>query len=130
MDNEIPPPMKIEQVAPQPKFEATYKPGVPNYSIPFIIAESCRMMLNFLATDSALPNAHRNVIADFVLSHNRVLLEYMTATYGAHGAFHANLIAQAMHAEFIGLIKSSRDEAESELFRLLEEQIGDGESTG
>lgn len=120
--------MRRDQLVPPQPPKPTYTAGQPDFAVPFMIAESTRMFLNFLAVDSALPNAHRNVIAEFLHSHNQVLTEYMLATYGVDGAYHANLIAQAMSQQFLQHIADDRDVKEAELFQILEQQIGQGDA--
>lgn len=128
--SEIPPPMQINQIVPQPEAKP-FMAGLPDFPIPFMLAEACRMMLNFLALDSRLPNAHQNVISQWLLHHNEHLGAYMLATYGQDGAYHANLMAEAMSRQFIQGIANDRDVKEAELFQLLEQQMmGDGDATG
>lgn len=115
--------MRREDISPEPE-KPTYTPGQPDFAVPFMIAESTRMFLNFLALDSRLPNAHRNTIAEFLHGHNLGLMEYLTTHYGRDGAHHANLIAMAMREQFLQTIADDQDAKEAELFQILEHQMG------
>lgn len=91
--------------------------------VPFLLAESNRMLLNFLALDSQLPQRHRELIASWVLQHNRLLEAHLVQSYGWAGAQQANQIAISMAQEFLGEIKKEKDSQENDLFTRLEEEM-------
>jgi hypothetical protein len=117
---DIPPPLKLNR--PQPM-----QPD--QIMLPFTIADTPRMFLNFLANESAIPKRHREVIAEWMLDHNRVLGEYLLQTYGHRGAELANRIAQTMYDEFLQKVAEQRQDAENELFDRLEREIGNGDAS-
>lgn len=115
----IPPPTSLV-----PPVEATMDEL---YKLPFVIAEGPRMMLNFLAMSSNLPQAYRNMISQWLLGYNEVLVEYIGTNYGGDEAIkHADLVAKAMFTGFIEAIREERESADSEMFSNLDREIFGG----
>jgi hypothetical protein len=97
----------------------------PQMMVPFLLAESTRMFLNFLATDSKLPESQRVVIGDYLMAHNQRLAQHLIANYGYEGFRTADGIAKAMRQQFIQTIADDQNAKESELFDILEREMKD-----
>ncbi|QNJ56873.1 hypothetical protein SEA_REINDEER_63 [Mycobacterium phage Reindeer] len=97
------------------------------YPLPFILAEQPRMMLNFLAQHSNIPDAYRDMIAAWLLEYNVALTQFMLEHYGEEGAEEANLYAVAMAAVFLDAVAAERKAADQAMFDGLERDVfGDG----
>ncbi|QSM01112.1 hypothetical protein SEA_NANOSMITE_67 [Mycobacterium phage Nanosmite] len=97
------------------------------YPLPFVLAEGPRMMLNFLALHSNIPQRYREIISIWLHEHNAQLVEYIGGQYGGEAVYEADLIARAMAEHFLDTVRSARLEADREMFDGLEKEIfGDG----
>ncbi|ALF00588.1 hypothetical protein SEA_BRICOLE_60 [Mycobacterium phage Bricole] len=97
------------------------------FPLPFILAEQPRMMLNFIALHSHIPEAYRNMIAIWLQEYNAALTEFMLEHYGEDGAHEANLYAEAMAACFLDAVAAEREAADKRMFDGLDKEIfGDG----
>ncbi|MBB5167160.1 hypothetical protein [Mycobacterium sp. AZCC_0083] len=93
------------------------------YKIPFMIAEGPRLMLNFLALSSNLPEAYRNMISQWLHGYNEELMTYLASHYGPHAVVECDLIAKKMFEGFVGVIREEREAADAEMFSGLDRDI-------
>lgn len=112
----IPPPVEL----PRRPFEMALDE---RYPIPFMLANPPRMMLNFLAMHSAIPDAYRNLIAQWLLEYDASLSQYIAEQFGVEGLHDAHFIAVAMAEGFLEAIRESRDEADREMFTNLDREV-------
>jgi hypothetical protein len=99
------------------------------YPLPFMLAEHPRMLLNFLALHSNIPEAYRNMISSWLHEYNHALMDYIGQHYGQAALQEANLIAIAMGEGFLESIAEDRENADKEMFSNLDREIfGDGSS--
>ncbi|APQ42174.1 hypothetical protein SEA_ESTES_69 [Mycobacterium phage Estes] len=97
------------------------------FPIPFVLAEQPRMMLNFLALHSNIPDRYREMIAEWLLQYNTELGYYIGTRYGMDALQEADLIASAMAMQFLEVVAQEREAADKQMFDGLEQEIfGDG----
>lgn len=113
----IPQPMSL------PTFINDVESDDDKYPVPFVLANGPRMILDFLANHSALPESYRRVIANILLVHNEQLANYLIVNYGMEGAADANVMAQNMAAGFLGAVAEEREAADKDMFQTLDREV-------
>lgn len=119
----IPPPLRLGPSATEASLDE-------KYPLPFVLAEGPRMMLNFLALHSAIPDAYRRVIAVWLQEHNKQLSLYLMGTYGEQATIDANHIAESMAEGFLAVIAEEREAADRDLFETLDREVFNDDGTG
>lgn len=106
--SDIPPPLTPEP----PRDDTIY--------VPFLLADAPRLQLDLLSRHTALPQAHRDSIREWLVGYNSHLSKWIHQNYGPAAVKAADALSRAAAQKIAGNQRKAQAEAERDLFNRLE----------
>lgn len=116
MSDEIPPPLVPD---PPPAGDHLY--------VPYLLADAPRLQLDFLSRHTALPEAHRAAIKNWLYAYNTRLMKWLHDTYGPDAVRAADALSRQGANKISEKQRQAQDRVERDLFAQLEEEFGNDE---
>jgi hypothetical protein len=91
--------------------------------IPWRLADSPRLQLEFLSRSDALSERNRKAVRDWLSSYNSYISHYLQSAYGAEGVRAANEISRTTAQKMNENQVTAREKLERDLFKKLEEEF-------